>query len=71
VFEMSRLATFVFLLTALLALGCREEGAVEKAGRKLDDALDELTHPNEGPLERLGRRTDEAFEDVKDKLEGE
>ena len=68
---MSRLATIVFLLTALLALGCREEGAVEKAGRKLDDALDELTHPNEGPLEKLGRKTDEAFEDVKEKLEGE
>jgi hypothetical protein len=68
---MSRLAMIVFLLTALLALGCREEGAVEKAGRKLDDALDELAHPNEGPLEKLGRKTDEAIEDVKEQLEGE
>ena len=57
--------------TALGALGgCREEGAVEKAGRKLDDALDELTHPNEGPLEELGRKTDEALEEAKRKLEG-
>jgi hypothetical protein len=68
---MSRLATFVFLCTALLVLGCREEGAVEKAGRKLDDAIDELTNPSEGPLEELGRKTDEAIEDVKEKLEGE
>jgi hypothetical protein len=68
---MSRLATFLFLLTALFALGCREEGAVEKAGRKLDEAIDELANPREGALEQLGRKTDEAIEDVKEKLEGE
>jgi hypothetical protein len=68
---MSRLATFVFLSTALLVLGCREEGAAEKAGRQLDEAIDELTNPREGALEELGRKTDEAIEDVKERLEGE
>jgi hypothetical protein len=68
---MSRLATFVFLCTALLVVGCREEGAAEKAGRKLDEAIDDLTSPREGALEKLGRKTDEAIEDVKEQLEGE
>jgi hypothetical protein len=57
-------------LLALVALGaCREEGSVEKAGRKLDEAIDELTHPNEGPLEKFGRKTDEALEDAKRALD--
>ena len=38
-------------------------------GKKLDDAVDKLTHPNEGPLEKLGRKTDEALEDVKEALD--
>jgi hypothetical protein len=65
---------FILLLgLAALALtgACREEGAVEKAGKKLDEAIDELKHPNEGPLEKFGRKTDEALEDVKEALEGE
>jgi hypothetical protein len=68
---MGRLATCLFLLTVLLAGGCREEGAAEKAGRKLDEAIDDITNPREGALEQLGRKTDEALEDVKEKLEGE
>jgi hypothetical protein len=71
VFDVARLATFVFLLAVLLAPGCREEGAAEKAGRKLDEAVDQLTRPREGPLEKLGRKTDEAVEDVKEALEEE
>jgi hypothetical protein len=65
---------FILLLgLAALALtgACREDGAVEKAGKKLDEAIDELKHPNEGPLEKFGRKTDEALEDVKEALEGE
>jgi hypothetical protein len=56
-------------LALALAGACREEGAAEKAGRRLDRALDELAHPNEGPLEKLGRKADEAFDSVKDALE--
>ena len=57
-------------LAALFVLGaCREEGAVEKAGRKLDEAVDDLTHPGEGPLEKFGRKTDEAIEDAKEAVE--
>ena len=57
-------------LAALAALGaCREEGTAEKAGRKLDEAIDEITRPGEGPLERAGRKMDEAVEDAKEALE--
>jgi hypothetical protein len=67
---MQRRVTGMLALVALLGLGaCREEGAVEKAGKKLDEAVDKLTHPNEGPLEKLGRKTDEAFDDAKEAVE--
>jgi hypothetical protein len=67
---MRRIALCSGLVALVLAGACREEGAAEKAGRKLDRAIDELTHPDEGALEKLGRQTDEALENVKEKLEG-
>jgi hypothetical protein len=66
---MRRIGAVIGLVVLALALGCREEGAVEKAGKKLDRALDDLTHPNEGPLEKLGRKTDEAFDNAKEAIE--
>jgi len=57
------------LLLATPLVGCNEEGPMEKAGRKFDEAVDEITHPNEGALEKAGRKTDEAIEDAKKKLE--
>ena len=57
-------------LALLAALGaCREEGAAEKAGRKLDEAVERLTDPDEGALEKLGREADEAIEDAKRRVE--
>jgi len=65
-----RQVAFAVVIALLAALsGCREEGAAEKAGRKLDEAVDKITHPNEGALEKLGRKTDEAIEDAKESLE--
>ena len=64
-----------FLSLALVLVGCcvagacREEGAGEKAGRKLDEVVEKLQHPKEGPLEKLGRETDEALEDAKRAIE--
>ena len=68
---MRRFVLLLGLAALALAGACREEGAVEKAGKKLDDAIDQLKHPNEGPLEKFGRKTDEALDDVKEALEGE
>jgi hypothetical protein len=68
---MHRVGPVVLSCVVALALGagCREEGAVEKAGKKLDRALEKLAHPNEGPLERAGRKTDEALEEARRALE--
>ena len=68
---MRRFILMLGLAALALAGACREEGAVEKAGKKIDEAIDDLTHPNEGPVEKLGRKADEALEDVKEALEGE
>jgi hypothetical protein len=48
------------------ALGCREKGAMEKAGDKMDEVVDDITHPNEGPLEEAGRKIDEKVDDATD-----
>lgn len=47
----------------------REQGPMEKAGEKLDEAVEKITHPDEGALEKAGRKADEAIEDAKEKLE--
>jgi hypothetical protein len=54
------------LLLVLPIVGCRtNEGPAEETGRKVDEAIDKLTHPNEGPLEKSGRKVDEAVEDLR------
>ena len=68
---MSRSHFASLALIALLAAAsgaCKEEGPAEKAGRKMDEAVDKLLHPNEGAVERAGRKMDEALEDAKDDL---
>jgi hypothetical protein len=62
------------LLAAMLLgsplLACeRKQGPMEKAGEKIDEAVDEITHPNEGALEKAGRKAGEAIDDAKKKLE--
>ncbi len=55
-----------------LALGttaCPEKGPMEKAGEKIDETVDKMTHPGEGAMEKAGRKADEAVEDAKDAVE--
>ena len=62
------------LAIAALALGgtaCPDKGPAEKAGQKIDQALDKLEHPNEGPMEKAGRKMDEAYEKAKNAVKGE
>jgi len=63
-------ATLVLLAAALAIAGCREEGATEKAGRKVDEAIDRIQHGDEGALERAGRKVDEAIEEAEKKRKG-
>jgi hypothetical protein len=55
-----------FAIALLLGLAaCREEGPAEKAGRKVDEAIEDIRHGDEGVLERAGREVDEALDEVK------
>ncbi|MBM4381959.1 MAG: hypothetical protein FJ091_01195 [Deltaproteobacteria bacterium] len=64
----SRLALALITSLAIAGAACKEEGPAEKAGRKMDEAVDKLLHPNEGPIERAGREMDDAFDDAKDEI---
>jgi len=66
---MRRTILLVGLAALLGVVGCHEEGHGQKVGKKLDEAIDKLTHPNEGPLEKLGRKTDEAIDDAKEAID--
>ena len=46
----------------------REKGTMEKAGEKVDEIVDDVTHPNEGPIEEAGRKIDEKVQDAKEEL---
>jgi hypothetical protein len=52
-----------FLSAAVLA-GC-EEGPAERAGEKVDKAIDKLS--GKGPAEKVGERIDEAAKELKKK----
>jgi hypothetical protein len=50
-----------------LALGttaCPDKGPAQKAGEKIDETVDKLTHPGEGTLEKAGRKAGEAVDDA-------
>ena len=54
---------------ALVGVGCEREGAVEKAGKQVDQAVEDgkdKINP-EGPVEKAGKQVDKAIDDVKGK----
>ncbi len=62
----------VALIVAAFALplaACKEEGVMEEAGKKIDDAAEELMDSGEGALEKAGRKMDEAIDDTEDEME--
>jgi hypothetical protein len=65
----SALVMALLLGSALFACEQRKQGPMEKAGEKIDEAVDKITHPDEGALEKAGRKTDEAIDAAKKKLE--
>ena len=50
------------------ALACREKGPMEKAGEKVDSAVDDMTHPGEGPVEEAARKAGEKVDDLKEDI---
>jgi hypothetical protein len=49
------------MLAAMLLGGC-EDGPAERAGEKIDKAVDKLT--GKGPAEKLGEKIDEAGKEL-------
>mgnify|MGYP001105115320 FL=1 len=68
-----KLAALGFLLAPLCGLGvaCAPEGPAEKAGKSVDnavqDAKDAVNPP--GPVEKAGRAVDDAVENAKDAID--
>ena len=54
---------------ALGGVGCKREGAVEKAGKQVDKAVEDVKDKinPEGPVEKAGKKIDQAVEDAKGK----
>jgi hypothetical protein len=51
------------ILLSALVTGCEEKGPAQKAGEKLDRAVDELA--GKGPAEKVGERIDKAVDELK------
>ena len=67
-----RIRTLCLALGAVLAVGafaCREEGAAEKAGRKIDEAVENVRNAGDGALEDLGEKADDAVDEAKDAVD--
>jgi hypothetical protein len=59
---------FYIGLVVLAFAGCKQEGPAERAGKQLDEAVDDLTQPK-GPAERAGETLDKAVDDTGKALE--
>ncbi len=69
---MKRMLMTIVVASSVLftgSLGCDNKGPMEKAGEKVDETVDKITHPNEGPLEKTARKTEDAIDDAKEKVE--
>jgi hypothetical protein len=62
-------SALLVMVGALLGVGCKPEGPVEKAGKQVDQAVEgvkDKLNP-EGPVEKAGKKVDQAVEDAKGK----
>lgn len=65
------------IVCAILLGACEQEGPAEKAGAKIDQAVEQaqenieqaVDEPNEGPAEEIGEKVDEAVEKTREKAE--
>jgi hypothetical protein len=57
-----------FLLASLG--GCAREGPAERAGKQIDETVEELTNP-EGPAESAGEEIDRSVDEAREELEGQ
>jgi len=50
------------LVTGGMLAGCDEKGPAQKAGERVDKAIDKLT--GKGPVEKAGERVDKAVDEL-------
>ena len=63
------LLAMLLAATSLVLPGCeKKEGPLERAGKRLDHAVDDLAH-DEGAAERAGKRVDKALDDARRKAD--
>ena len=57
-------------LGALLLTGCEREGPAERAGKQIDETVENLGQSikRDGPVERAGEEVDKAIEETGDAL---
>lgn len=72
--RMNGFAAKVLALVAAVTLGsgtlaCEDEGTLEQAGEKTDEAIDDIMHPGEGPAEEAARKTGEKVDELKEDIE--
>lgn len=63
--------TFLILSACFFALpGCEKpEGPLEKAGKEVDQAVENFGQPKAGPVEQAGQAIDDAAEKTGEKIE--
>lgn len=61
---------FFIVSACFLALpGCQKEGQMEKAGKEVDQAVENLGQPKDGPAEQVGQAIDGAVEKTGEQIE--
>ena len=57
-------------LGVFLLAGCEREGPAERAGKQIDETVENLSEPvrRDGPVERAGEQVDKAVEEAGDAL---
>ena len=60
------MALAVGLALSLAGSACREEGAMEKAGRKVDEAMEDANREAADAMEDAGKALDEAARKMKE-----
>ena len=70
----NKIVTLLLSVVMLLAVGlagCESEGPAEKAGKKIDEAMESIKKTaqeatdKDGPAEKAGEKLDEALDQVK------
>jgi vacuolar-type H+-ATPase subunit E/Vma4 len=65
------ISTLSVFALALAAVACSEEGSMEKAGRAIDEAVEDAHEAGAEALEQASEKLDEAEEKAKKMAEGQ